>query len=108
MHFRFTYVTVPSRSPGIIYNTYEFIEFVKSYKSQIIVAYESMVAHGLGPVVYLGCLERVVDGCFTLRTAEPVQPGYWEILKILVYGAKRAIFLQVLRLFSVIVRYCGG
>lgn len=74
----------------MVYGTYKFIEFAKPYKSQIILAYESMVAHGLGPAVYLGCLERVVDGCFTLRTAEPVQPGYWEVLRILVYGAKRA------------------
>lgn len=90
MHIGFTYVLIPSRSPAIIYNTYKPTELAKPYKSQIILAYESMVAHGLGPAIYLECLERVVDGCFTLRTTEPVQPGYWEILRILVYGAKRA------------------
>lgn len=54
------------------------------------VAYKDMVAHGLNPTVYLGCLERVMEGCFALGTAESVQSGYWEILKALVNGAKRA------------------
>lgn len=61
------------------------------------VAYKDMVANGLGPSIYLECLEMVVDGCFTLGGV--VEPGYWEILKILVNAAKRMNSLPIAKLF---------
>lgn len=62
-----------------------------SYKSDILLAYSDMVSNTLDPAVYLGCLGEVVEVCFSLGNENPVQPGYWEALRILINGAKSIV-----------------
>lgn len=45
-----------------------------------------MVSISLDPEVYLDCMEVVIEGCFSL--GETTAPAYWEILKVLINGAK--------------------